>query len=197
VAVDKLLDAAAEAFTALGVTRTRMEDVAAHAECSRGTVYRYFGNRDALRHAYIAREARRVAGRVQRQLDLLADPTDPAEILVAALATALAEVRGDPTLSAWFAPDAVGTTASLAGASDVATGLTAGLLDRVLDEAADRGDLRDDLDRDQATEWVVRMMLSMLTVELGPHRSTGEEAELLRRFLLPALFRPVTPTPEH
>ncbi len=52
----RILDAAIRAMSTHGLARLSLEDVAQEAGVSRQTVYRYFGNRDALVSAAILRE---------------------------------------------------------------------------------------------------------------------------------------------
>ncbi|MCB1004812.1 MAG: helix-turn-helix transcriptional regulator, partial [Acidimicrobiales bacterium] len=60
LAAEQLLDAAGELFARDGVAAVSMADVADAAGCSRATLYRYFDGKDALRTAYVHREARRI-----------------------------------------------------------------------------------------------------------------------------------------
>ena len=53
--------------------------------------------------------------------------------------------------------------------------------------AQQRGLLRTDLDVDELSEWVLRCLLSLLTVEGPRHHSAADERELLAMFLAPAL----------
>uniref|UniRef100_UPI000B128119 TetR/AcrR family transcriptional regulator n=1 Tax=Mycobacterium sp. UM_11 TaxID=1638773 RepID=UPI000B128119 len=50
---DQILDAANECFAQLGIQRTSVQDVARMAKVSRGTIYRYFVDRDVLIQAAI------------------------------------------------------------------------------------------------------------------------------------------------
>ncbi|WP_141681169.1 TetR/AcrR family transcriptional regulator, partial [Mycobacterium malmoense] len=50
---DQILEAANECFTQLGIQRTSVQDVARTANVSRGTIYRYFVDRDVLIEAAI------------------------------------------------------------------------------------------------------------------------------------------------
>ncbi|WP_156746536.1 TetR/AcrR family transcriptional regulator, partial [Mycobacterium sp. E1715] len=56
---DQILDAANECFAQLGIQRTSVQDVARMAKVSRGTVYRYFEDRNVLIHAAIEFGAQR------------------------------------------------------------------------------------------------------------------------------------------
>lgn len=56
---DQILEAANECFTQLGIQRTSVQDVARKANVSRGTVYRYFEDRNVLIDAAIEFGAQR------------------------------------------------------------------------------------------------------------------------------------------
>ncbi|MFP5219166.1 MAG: TetR/AcrR family transcriptional regulator, partial [Actinomycetes bacterium] len=68
LARERILDAAGQCFAEHGVTGTSMAQVAAAAGCSRQTVYRYYADRDALRAAFVDREARRVGAQVAAEV---------------------------------------------------------------------------------------------------------------------------------
>ena len=55
----KILKAALECFMQLGISRTSLHDVARHAQVSRGTVYRYFSERQELIDATIELRAQK------------------------------------------------------------------------------------------------------------------------------------------
>ena len=46
-----------------------MNEIARAAGCSRATLYRYFENREALRTAYVHREAYRLSREIKRRID--------------------------------------------------------------------------------------------------------------------------------
>src|SRR5690242_4145498 len=52
----RVLDATITCLARFGVAKTTIDDVAREAGCSRATVYRYFGNRNALVVAAVDRE---------------------------------------------------------------------------------------------------------------------------------------------
>lgn len=164
LAVEKILDAAAELFRTNGVAATGMAEVAASAGCSRATLYRYFENRHALRTAFVHREARRIGARVA---DEVADIADAEEQITAAAIAALRLVRGEPTLVAWFREGDAGIATELAHSSEVIAAIGAAFL----------GD-------DQAARWLVRVIVSLLTV---PGLDDDDERALLRRFVAPAV----------
>jgi AcrR family transcriptional regulator len=89
--VDRILDAALEAATVHGVTRTSMSDVADRAAISRPTLYKRFGSKDELVAAVVAREANRM---IRQVLDAVAPVDDPTEAIETAALVALRAARG-------------------------------------------------------------------------------------------------------
>jgi AcrR family transcriptional regulator len=166
---ERILDAAGRCFAVVGVMRASMEDIAREAGCSRPTVYRYFEDRDALRIAFIHREARRIAAGVNADA---AGITDPAERLITAAMAAVTRVRENPTLTAWFTEAAVGRTTGLARSSEVIGSLAAGFV----------GASSTDPDPGR---WLVRVILSLLAM---PESNPQDERWLLERFVVPGIL---------
>jgi len=170
-ACDRILDAAGGLFADRGVTAVGMNDIARAAGCSRATLYRYFENRTALHTAYVHREA----GALNHRLaDLIAPVSDPRDRLITALTQALALVRENPALSAWFAQTPIGAEA--AEDSDVVQAMTAGFL-LSLD-----GD--DGAAAARRARWLIRVLTSFLTV---PGHDADDERALLEEFVVPLI----------
>jgi AcrR family transcriptional regulator len=170
-ACDRILDAAASLFAQRGVEAVGMNDIARAAGCSRATLYRYYPSRDALHTAYVHRHAHAV----NRQLaHRIAGIKDPDKRLLAALTGALALVRENPALAAWFTRTAIGAEA--AAGSAVVQAMTAGFLLTV-----------DPADVDAAgrqARWLVRVLTSFLTV---PGRDADDERAMLEEFVIPRI----------
>jgi AcrR family transcriptional regulator len=184
-AVRRILDAAGRVFVERGVAQARMGEVARAAGCSRGTVYRYFADRDALRRAYVDRGAGRVAHRVAARLDAQRSPsTHPraASLLVEALLLALDEVRADSVLMAWFTPESATTAALATEGAEVLAGVVGGFVDALFEVARREGTLRAGLDRDETSAWIIRVVVSVLA------QPAPDERRLLECYLVPALF---------
>lgn len=174
LAFDRILDAAGELFAANGVTGVGMAEIATAAGCSRATLYRYFEDRHALRVAFVHREARRLGAAIATEV---ADVRDVGERLTAAVLAAVDGVRRTPTLAAWFAEASGATATALARSSAVIEGMTAAFLDG-------GGAVPVDDTRDRA-RWVVRIVVSLLTM---PGDDPAEERRLVERFLVPAVM---------
>lgn len=179
------MDAAERCFIRYGVMKTTVEDVAKTAKVSRATVYRYFGGRDDIILGVVTRDARRFFERLARRL---AAGGDVGDVIVDGVLFTVREVRADPHLQLLFAPDVVGVTASLAGASDALFAETTTFLTPFLENARKAGALRADIDIADAVEWVLRAVISLLLFEGPKRRSAPQQAKFLRTFLVPALI---------
>lgn len=172
LAAGRILDVAETLFVAHGVETVTMRQVATAVGCSRATLYRYFASREALLSAYVDRAAREVA----RNVTAAATAADDDRLLVA-ITSALAGVRANPALLAWFSPGAAATT------TDLALGSPA--IERIVGEFLGSHSTSDaEMLRGQ---WLVRVIVSLLT---RPGTSPAAEAELLRRFVLPVVAAP-------
>lgn len=178
LATEQILDAAGALFAERGVAAVGMAEVAAAAGCSRATLYRYFENREALRTAFVHREARRIGAEVVREV---AGIDEPGERLVATVTTSLRLVRSEPTLMAWFEAAEAGATVRLAQSSEVIEALVEPLL--LAEGAAAEGDVGTDLRR--RARWVVRVIVSLLTV---PGADPAEEQAMVEDFVVPVVL---------
>lgn len=174
VAAERILDAAGDLFTEHEPSSIGMAEIARAAGCSRATLYRYFESREALHRAYVHREARAV----NRTLgDRLAGIDDPHRRLVTGITAAIATVRDNPALAAWFGrTDPLG--GEMADRSEVITELVAAFLDG-LDAAADPESAR------RRARWVVRVMTSLLVF---PGGDDAEETALIEEFVAPVVL---------
>lgn len=180
----RLLDAAEASFSKYGVLKTTVEDVASAANVSRATVYRYFSDRDELILGVLLRQANRFLDRLRAQIE--SEPQFDKAIVNGVLFTVMS-VRADEHLALLFAPEVVGVTTAVAGASEAMFQLTTEFLRPFFEAARKSGSLRSDIDLEEAAEWTLRIVLSLLTVE-GPHkRKPFQEKRFLASFLVPAL----------
>jgi AcrR family transcriptional regulator len=66
---DKMLEAAAQLFGTQRFHEVRMEDIAAQAEVGKGTLYRYFNDKEELYLALLARASRQMVQRITEALE--------------------------------------------------------------------------------------------------------------------------------
>lgn len=190
---ERLIDAAEACFHRYGVMKTTVEDVAATAKVSRATVYRYFDGRDAIILAVLLREAGRF---LERLSDRLSAQPDLETAVVSGVLFTVKAVRTDENLALLFAPEAAGLTGAVAGASEALFDLTAQFLRPLFDAAQQSGELRAGIDLDDAAEWTLRTILSLLTVAGPRQRTEADQYHYLQTFLVPALVddpKPVEP----
>ncbi|RVW05852.1 TetR/AcrR family transcriptional regulator [Rhodococcus xishaensis] len=188
-AAERILDAAAALFVERGVATTGMAEVAKAAGCSRATLYRYFENRRALHRAFVHREARRLGERIAAAL---APVTDPRERVTEAVIMAVREVRSTPTLAAWFGLGDAGVASELASTSEVIEVLGISFLsdERGRDNrSADRRNsdvrFREDADIAGRARWLVRAIVSLLTV---PGADVDDERAMVEQFVVPVVL---------
>jgi AcrR family transcriptional regulator len=175
VAADRILDAAAALFAERDAAEVGMQEIARAAGCSRATLYRYFENREALRTAFVNREAYRVYRELSDQIRAV---EDPGERLIAGVTTALRMVRNSPALASWFAANEPPVGGELAEQSEVIKALTAAFLNSLgPDEPAFV---------ESRSRWLVRVIISLL---IFPGRDAQDEQEMLQEFVVPIVVR--------
>jgi AcrR family transcriptional regulator len=79
---DKILTAAARLFSTQRFDQVRMEDIAAEAEVGKGTLYRYFRDKEELYIALLARSQEEFMGRIEAILAGSGSPRERLEVVV-------------------------------------------------------------------------------------------------------------------
>jgi len=171
VAADRILDAAEELHTQRDQASIGMNEIARAAGCSRATLYRYFESREALRAAYVHREARRLGRAIMERIGGVADPR---ERLVASVTAALRMVRESPALSSWFAITRPPMGGEVARQSEVVTALVASFVNSLGPE--------DPAVVERRARWVVRVITSLL---MFPGQDEAEERSMIEEFVVP------------
>jgi AcrR family transcriptional regulator len=189
---ERVLDAAAACFLRFGLAKTTMEDVAQAAGVSRATVYRQFRNRDDLLRAVVTRESSRLAAeaeRYRRHFD------DVGSWLVEGLLFALREAPRRPLLAMLFDPENVGRASRLVLGSEQFFEIGNQVLRPMFEPARERGLLREGIRLELCMEWVLRTLVSYLTVPSRLASSEDDLRNLLRMMILPAVLKSPAPEP--
>ena len=173
MAADRILDAAEKLFSAHDPASIGMNEIADAAGCSRATLYRYFDNREALRTAYVHREAYRLHDAIRQQITGI---HDPGQRLVAGVVNTLRSVRESPALSSWFATTQPPIGGQVAEHSEVIKALAAGFVTSLGDEQPDIVERR--------ARWLVRIITSLL---LFPGHDDADEAAMVEDFVIPVV----------
>jgi TetR/AcrR family transcriptional regulator len=82
---DRMLTAAARLFGTQRFHEVRMEDIAAEADVSKGTLYRYFEDKDELYLALVARCSRNLVGLLRERVEGVKGPRERLTAFVEAL----------------------------------------------------------------------------------------------------------------
>lgn len=85
--VDKILDAGSRLFGAQRFHEVRMDDIAVEAGVGKGTLYRYFRDKEELYVGLLGRALRRLVGRVRATMAEAAGPSARLEALAGAIVT--------------------------------------------------------------------------------------------------------------
>jgi AcrR family transcriptional regulator len=157
---DQILEAANECFTQLGIERTSVQDVARVANVSRGTVYRYFEDRNVLIDAAIEFGAQRFYREVTTTM---AEKTTLAEQVGAMAETNARILLHHRTRNRLMADDAALMRHMISDGDTAVRRITALLVPYVRD-ARERGEVGIGVDITGASEWLARVIYSFATV---------------------------------
>lgn len=183
----RLIDAAEACFTKFGAAKTTLEDIASQAGVSRATVYRYFeGGRDEIVLAVVLREARvfldALGRRVQREATL-------EDAIVEGVLHTVTTVRKNEHLSLLFAPEVAGQTSAIAGASTALFEITTDFLRPIFEQARAEDVVRPRVEAEDAAEFVLRMILSLLSVPGPRQRTAAKQREFVRTYCVGAVLK--------
>jgi AcrR family transcriptional regulator len=167
--VEQILEAAIGAVADHGLDGLSMEDIAVRAGCSRATVYRRVGGKDAIRDALLDHALVRITASVMQAVGHLAGDERVARVIVASLDT----IRADPVSAALLTGPAPAQSVSSA------------LITQVNDTVAQLAGL--DPDDSVGCELISRLTLSLLCWPASDRRT---ELAIIRRHVSPFLLDP-------
>lgn len=157
---DQILEAANTCFSQLGIQRTSVQDVARAANVSRGTVYRYFQDRDVLIEAAIEFGAQRFYRDVAAAMAVKNTLAEQVGAMAETHARILLEHR---TRNRLMDDDAELMRHMVSDADATVRRTTAFLVPYVRD-ARERGEVGASVDVTAASEWLARIVFSLSTV---------------------------------
>jgi AcrR family transcriptional regulator len=187
---ERYLDAAEVCFAQFGLAKTTVEDVARAAGVSRATLYRAFKNRDELFLAVYLRESARLAKDARNHLRAF---DDAGSWIVEGMLFCLAEVPKRPLLATQFGVEEAGRTSRIVLNSGQVLAVGCETLRPAFEVARDRGQLKPGLELEALIDWVVRILISYLTVPSASLASRAQMRTLLRATVLPAILEPSPP----
>ncbi len=181
---ERILEVTGQEAARVGPERIRMGEIAARANVSRASLYRYFASKDDLIRAWTTRELDAIFDRIDGALDGDASFEDR---FAASFAQALAALRTHPVFRAVFAINDTQIMRSTLQSSD-AIAHARDLCVARLNRAVERGQL----EIGQFDAEVVGELLSRITISIaespettGRLTSESDAADFARRYLLP------------
>ncbi|HWC34812.1 MAG TPA: TetR/AcrR family transcriptional regulator [Mycobacteriales bacterium] len=181
---DRVVAAAEECFAQYGVAKTTVEDVARRAGLSRASVYRHFpGGRDEIVLAALLASAHQFLPQLPARLRTA---RSLGESVVELIMSAVSWMRSEPWRAALLAAplsrplDAADAQAPYA--------LCSAFIEPYFGAAREAGLVRAEITLDDAVEFVVRIIHSLLVVPGHRDRDDAETRRYLRTFVLPALL---------
>lgn len=182
----RVLDAASEEFSLVGIRRTTMEDVARRAGVSRVTVYRHVANKEALVELVLRREFQRYA---IRYLADMQEADSAVDRIVHGYLDTLQAIRRNPLLSKLLAVELDQLVASMAGSAEHVLSLARMFVAHLLRAEQAAGEIADHIDADVVADLMVRLAVSYVLIpsEVVDLDDDEETLAMVRAFLLPML----------
>jgi AcrR family transcriptional regulator len=187
----RLLDAALAEFTAYGLRRTSMENVAERAGLARSTLYRRFSNKQDLVRAVALRQVRELLVHLVRQVEAL--PTVE-ERLVEAFVIGVQRSRADGLLGRLLESEPETVLPYFTTHADVGLGLGRAFLAEQLRRSPGPAVAADP---DAAAEVIFRLTSSIMLSPRAyiPLDTDDELRAFARAYLVPLLHQPGLPRP--
>lgn len=182
---DRILDAALAEFSAFGLRRTGVEDIARRAGVARGTVYRKFAAKETLIQAVILREGRRLMGEFAT---VVAPYPAIADKVVEGWVFSLAYLRGHALFSGLLFSDPEAILPYFTVNSAALLAISRDFVARFIRDAQHRGELEPG-DPDPPAELLVRIVMSYVVSPDG-RLDLSDERQLrvfARRHLVPII----------
>lgn len=179
---DVILDAAERCFAKGGVVGTTVEDIATEAGISRITVYRRIGNRDRLVLLVLLRITDRFLASLRPRL--IATPDLGAAVVMLITSTVRA-VRGDDLRLLFASAEHGALGAPIPVALSPMSDRFGGIVSMLSDQFP--AQLVYGIQASEAGEWLVRVIVSLVTLDRDARPTEDEMERWLRMFVLPGL----------
>jgi AcrR family transcriptional regulator len=184
VAIDHpIIDAAEGCFQRNGVRRTTVEDVAVAAGVARVTVYRQIGGRGDLVRLVLLRTVDR---HLERLAPRLIEKADLGEALVELVMGTVGAARRDDLLLLYASEERGMLGGPVPGMMDPLFERFGAVVEELV--SCMPGNLRSEVTSGEAGEWLLRVIISFLTIESSTTKSVEATYEMVGRLVMPALI---------
>ena len=173
----RILEAALQCFKQLGIDKTSLIDVARTAGLSRGTVYRYFSDRQSLIDATVERNTQNYYAEAADVMSYERTLVDQIGAFAEVFARNINNYRRN-----WLVNDDHDLLRLLASDRDGGLRRMSTFIAPYVEDAKARGEVAADLDERAASEWIARMFMS-LTVMPGSAAFYASKPKSFRAFL--------------
>jgi AcrR family transcriptional regulator len=173
----RILEAALLCFKQLGIDKTSLIDVARTANLSRGTVYRYFSDRQSLIDATVERNTENYYSEAAEVMDRESRLVDQVGAFAEVFARNINNHRRN-----WVVNDDRELLRLLASDRDGGLRRMSTFIAPYVAAAKVRGEVAPDVDEAVASEWIARMFMS-LTVMPGSAAFDASKPKSFRAFL--------------
>lgn len=179
-----ILAAARKLYSKPSSNHPTMDDVSRAAGIGRATLYRHFKNRDDLLLTLMEQEALQLANRVEKKIRKY---ERPAEYVIEGMVQAWTEIRSNELLGSIFLSGSSATVSRLLFETDRLMDIAMGIMVPVVQRARDSGQLATDMDFDTLGEWILRILVSLITVPSRKLNSSAAVRDMLYATMLPVL----------
>lgn len=161
-----------------------MDDVAKAAGVGRATLYRHFKDRDELLLTVLEHEALEVAARVEKKIQKI---DQPAEYIIEGMVQALVEIKRSDLLLNIFQSGSSSNVNQLLFDSDRLVNIGIGIMLPVVQRASETGQLDTSMDFETLVEWILRVLISLVTIPSPKLNTQAAVRKMLRATMLPVL----------
>lgn len=179
----RAIDAAIACFSEKGLPGTNMEDVAVRAGMARSSLYRYFKDKDQLILKVMEQESLDLALKLVSRIKT----DDVGEFLIEGVLMAIEQIPKHPVLAKMFEADALETANRIMFAASSLGQVANDAIAPALEQAKAKGQINKNINANMLMDWLVRIVVSMVTIPSEQTRTKQQRRALLEAMLLPAL----------
>ena len=181
---ERVLETSKAIYTNSDLGSVTMDEVAKAAGVGRATLYRHFRNRDDLVLAVIETEAVAIAGRVEKKIRRV---DSPAQHIIEGMVQAMDEINKSQLFRAIFQSGGSSIVNRLLFDTDRLTNIGLEIMLPVVQRAQQSGELNTAMSLEMLVEWIMRMLISLITVPSKQLNSKRAVRKMLYATMLPVL----------